>query len=170
MSVQDFRRVIEPLRARALDRASARRRERQQPSSALMLRVEAAERWAALIAETLRALADSIPGLHPFRRLAQGGWVVGLDGTETIASHGGRPRCARSRIEVCLTMPQGGGPVQLVCRRTVLDRDLDVLRHELPLVNLSEQECAAWIEGACLEFAAALLARRATLGCSRLSA
>lgn len=170
MSVQDFRSRIAPLKARAQARASTRRRERLEPRSEVMARVEIAEHRATDIAETLAALAESIGGLYPFRKLAQGGWVAGLDGTETIESSIGRPRAARSRIEFCVSSVPESGTVQLVCHRTVLDRDLEVLKHQVPLVDASELECSTWIESACIEFAAALFARRATLGCARLSA
>jgi hypothetical protein len=171
MSVQTLRRSIDALKSRARRRASDRARSRMHLRSPKVLqRVESAENSAAVVAETLRALSDSLTGLHPFRRLSQGGWIVGLDGTECVAPSGRRPRFSRSRIEVCVSVHELDGVVRFVCRRTVLDRDLDALQCEIPLASASGSALTEWIEGACLEFAAALLARRATLDCVQLTA
>jgi len=170
MSAQDLRREIDSLKHRARAGHSARRTEQLLPAPELLRRVESAECSAELVAETLRALADSLPGLQPIRRLAEDGWVVGLWGAERAAADGLRVRSARSRIEICVSSDKLRGTLRLVCRRCVADRELDVLHHELPLLNATGLTLTAWVEGACLGFAAALLARRATRPCAQASA
>ena len=168
MSTRELRREIDVLKSRARVRTSTNRRERRMTGPELLRRVESAESSAELIAQTLRALADSLPELQPYRRLEQDGWVVGLTGTERSASGAFGLRTARSRIEVCITTDGARGTLKLVCRRTVLDRELDVLAHEPPLT--SKISLVEWVEVACLGFAAALLSRRATQGCAQVSA
>lgn len=170
MSAQDLRREIDSLMRRARAGHAALRSERLRPGPELLRRVESAECSAELIAETLRALADAIPGLHPVRRLAEDGWVVGLSGAERASAEGLHVRTARSRIEVCVNSDKLRGTLRLTCRRCVVDRELDVLHHELPALNATGLALTAWVEQACLGFAAALLARRATQRCMQVSA
>lgn len=170
MSAQDLLREIDALKRRARAGHAARRSERLHPGPELLRRVESAESSAELIAETLRALADAMPGLQPVRRLAEDGWVVGLSGTERSAEDGLHLRCARSRIEICVNSDKLAGTLRLVCRRCVLDRELDVLHHELPLLNATGLTLTAWVENACIGFAAALLARRTSQRCLQASA
>lgn len=167
MGTRDLRREIDALKNRARVGRSASRRERLPFDVELLRRVESAETSAELIAQTLRTLADSLPELQPYRRLEKDGWVVGLSGAERATAGGFGVRLARSRIEVVITTDGTHGTLKLVCRRTVLDRELDVLSHEPPLT--SKLSLGEWIEAACLSFAAALLSRRATQYCAQVA-
>jgi len=160
MSVHDLRRAIEPLKARARDRALARRRGPIAPDPELLSRLESAVAAARAIEDTLSELAGELPGLLPFRRLGHGGWVVGVCGSELVPRAGRRPRQAFTRFEVLVSLTGRGAALEFVCHRSVLDHDLDLLRHSQPLAG-TQLQLAEWIEGACLEFAEALLSARA---------
>jgi hypothetical protein len=158
MSVHDLRRAIEPLKARARDRALASRRQ-NQPDPLLLARLESAVAAARSIETTLGELADQLGGLFPYRRLGQGGWVVGVSGIKLRPRPGWRPRLAFTRCEVVVSLSEDGRALEFVCHRSVLDHDLDVLRHSQPLAD-SEATMEAWLETASLEFAEALLCAR----------
>lgn len=159
MSVHDLRRAIEPLKARARDRALARRRGPVAPDPELLARLESAVAAAQAIEETLGELAQELTGLCPFRRLGYGGWVVGVSGSTLVPRPGWRPRLSFTHIEVLVTIREDGHALEFACHRSVLDHDLDVLRHTQPLAG-GEAALAEWLETACLEFAEALLAAR----------
>jgi hypothetical protein len=160
MSVQNLRRAIEPLKARARDRALARLRAAAVLDTALLLRLDSSLAAAQAVEATLGELAQVLGGLLPYRRLGQGGWQVGVAGNECVGGEQRRPRHAFTRIEVLVRAGEDGRALELVCHRSVLDRDLQVLRHVQPLAE-GETARAEWLEGACLEFAEALLAARA---------
>jgi hypothetical protein len=158
MSVHDLRRAIEPLKARARDLALGRRHA--QPDPLILARVEAAVGAARSIELTLGELADQLNGLFPYRRLGHGGWVVGISGIKLRPRPGGwRPRVSFSRFEVLVSLSEDGGALDFVCHRSVLDHDLDVLRHSQPLDD-TQGTLQAWLEAAGLEFAEALLCAR----------
>lgn len=158
MSVHDLRRAIEPLKARARDRALASRHQ-NQPDPLLLARLESAVAAARSIEMTLGELADQLGGLFPYRRLGQGGWVVGVSGIKLRPRPGWRPRLTFTRCEVVVSLSEDGRALEFVCHRSVLDHDLDVLRHSQPLAD-SEATMEAWLETASLEFAEALLCAR----------
>jgi len=158
MSVHDLRRAIEPLKARARDRALILRRQ-NQPDPQLLARLESAVAAARSIETTLGELAEQLGGLFPYRRLGQGGWVVGVSGIKLRPRPGLRPRLTFTRCEVVVSLSEDGHALEFVCHRSVLDHDLDVLRHVQPLGE-SEATMEAWLEAASLEFAEALLCAR----------
>lgn len=160
MSVHDLRRALEPLRARARDRALARRRTALVAQPALLARLESAVDAAQSVEDTLGALAQELTGLLPLRRLGHGGWVVGIAGNEYVPRAGGTPRLSFTHFEVLVTVREDGGALEFACHRTVHDHDLDVLRYAEPLEG-DHSGLAEWLESACLDFAEALLSARA---------
>ncbi|HZM00195.1 MAG TPA: hypothetical protein VFD43_08090 [Planctomycetota bacterium] len=159
MSAHDLRRAIEPMKARARERALSHRRGPIPPDHDLLARLDSAVTAARTIEATLAALSDELPGLFPFRRLGQGGWVVGLSGNELVPRPGCRPRAAFTRFEVLVSLSAREEALELVCHRNVQDHDLDVLRRS-HAVSEDPSALVEWIEAACLEFAEALLAVR----------
>ena len=158
MSVHDLRRAIEPLKARARDRALAIRQQ-NQPDPMLLTRLESAVLAAHAIETTLGELADQLGGLFPYRRLGQGGWVVGVSGIKLRPRPGWRPRLTFTRCEVVVSLSEDGRALEFVCHRSVLDHDLDVLKHSQPIAE-PESTLQDWLEAASLEFAEALLCAR----------
>lgn len=159
MSVHDLRRAIEPMKARALDRALARRRGPIAPDPELLARLESAVSAAQAIENTLAELAQELTGLFPFRRLGYGGWVAGISGSTLVPRPGWRPRLSFTHIEVLVTIREDGQALEFACHRSVLDHDLDVLRLSQPIAG-GQAALSEWLEAACLEFAEALLSAR----------
>lgn len=157
MSVHDLRRAIEPLKARA--REAARLRGPVEPDPQLLARLDAALSATRSIEATLREMSQEINGLFPYRRLGQGGWVLGISGIRLRPRPGRRPRVSFTHLEVVVSTSDDGHALELECHRSVCDHDLDLLRHRLAL-DAPQGALEAWVEGACLEFAEAVFAAR----------
>ena len=130
----------------------------------VLLRLDALEHAGAMVAGVLDDLADTLQGLVVSRRLSCGAWVLQASGLEPAADAEQFERRSWSRLEFRLAIdPESPRVLQIACRATACDADLPGNSAQVDLCTIAiADECVrAFAEQCSLEFARALLARRA---------
>ena len=153
MSARTLQAIIKPLKAQSrLKVAKAPFVSRALKTFALRESVEA--ELETYLAEMRR----NIPDLLPTKRWFDGAWVHGLEADLTDGTiRKGRPYAAYTRLEFALAVHPATDEVELTCRSTVFDRDLETTRVR---ARADAPELMAFVEEACCHFAERFWDRR----------